>query len=105
MRMSVRRARLGPLARNNARDILLCTGQRWGREQRATFPARIAGALRELGGFPLRGIARDDLFPGCRSLLVEQHRIYNRVTETEIIVSRIRHVSQDDVGAVITPVP
>jgi plasmid stabilization system protein ParE len=85
--MSVHKARLGPLARNDLRDILFYTGQRWGTAQRTAYRARIAEALHALVRNPERGIARNDLFPG------------------EIIVSRILHMSQDETGAVIEPEP
>ncbi|MEA2524608.1 MAG: toxin ParE1/3/4 [Thermomicrobiales bacterium] len=56
--------------------------------------------MRTLLDYPELGKPRDDLFPGCRNLLVERHIIFYRVTDDEIVVSRLLHVRQDATGNV-----
>jgi toxin ParE1/3/4 len=53
--------------------------------------------------YPLVGQARDNLFPGCRSVQAEQHVIYYYQSETEIVVVRILHGRQDASTAVNDP--
>lgn len=50
--------------------------------------------------YPELGQAQDDIYPGCRVLRVEQHVLYYRVTETEVIIGRVLHVRQDPIGKV-----
>ena len=61
----------------------------------ATYKAVIDRALRELTEFPNLGRARDEISPGLRSFPAGSHVIYYRVTETELIVTRIVHGSRD----------
>jgi toxin ParE1/3/4 len=56
--------------------------------------------MRKLLDYPEMGPARDDLFPGCRSVRVEQHVVYYQVTATEIVVGRVLHFRQDATGKV-----
>jgi len=103
--MSARNVRLvlTPLTRQDLRDILQYTAQTWGRERRDAYQALVLGRLRELTAYPNLGRARDEVFPGCRSLRVEQHVAYYRTTDAEIIVARLLHARQDAVGIVSEP--
>jgi toxin ParE1/3/4 len=103
--MSARKRRLvlTPLASDDLRDILLYTGRVWGREQRDRYRGLIFRRLRRLIDYPELGPPRDEVFPGCRSLVVEQHVAYYRVMETEIVVSRLLHARQDPTGVVPDP--
>ncbi len=77
------------------RDIEVYTLQQWGREQWESYEAVLHRALETLGATPDIGRARDDLRPGYRAYLVEQHVILYRVTATAVIVSRIVHGRMD----------
>jgi toxin ParE1/3/4 len=103
--MSARKPRLvlTPRARNDLRDILRYTARTWGSERRDAYRAALMRRLHELTDYPELGGAREELFPGCRGLRVEQHVAYYRSTATEIVVSRILHVRQEAIGAVPDP--
>lgn len=59
------------------------------------YAAAIDKALQLLVENPRLGRARGDLFPGCRSLLVEQHTIFYRVDEPTLSIARILHQRMD----------
>ena len=75
---------IAPRARRDDESVLLYTLREWGEEQEAIY----AAALRS---HPRLGRARDDLRPGYRASLVEQHVIYYRLTSTAIVALRILH--------------
>ena len=65
---------------------------------------RSTEAFMMLREHPHAGRPRDDLFPGCRSVQVEQHVIYyHQPNATEIVVRRILHHRQDASAAVQEP--
>jgi toxin ParE1/3/4 len=82
------------------REILRYTARQWGPRQRARYPAQLHHAMRPLLDFPERGWPRDEYFPGCRGLPVEQHVVFYRLTDDEVVVVRVLHGSQDAVGKV-----
>jgi toxin ParE1/3/4 len=82
-------------ARRDFEEILYYSIQTWGQRQADLYEAAIDHALRQLLAFPFQGRARDDLFTGCRSRLVEHHLIFYEVTDTEINVVRILHQRAD----------
>lgn len=84
-------------------DIVLFTRRTWGEQQKRAYRAAIGRALRQLRDFPELGPSRDDLFPGCRGLQVEQHVLYyHQPRPTTIVVVRILHVRQEPVGNVMS---
>lgn len=98
-----RSVRLTIDARQDLDDLLLYSLLTWGEVQMRAYEAAIERAFRNLARYPWLGRARDDIFPSCRSLPVEQHLIYYRPTETEIIVARLLHGRQDAAGMVSEP--
>ena len=94
------RLTLKPQARTDVSDALLSTREQWGAEQRGRYRALLDWAIRELIRYPELDRARDELYPGCRSLPVGQHVIYEHVTEAEIVVSRLLHARQDPAARV-----
>jgi toxin ParE1/3/4 len=89
-----------PDARADINGIRLYTQQRWGIDQRRRYGARLRQAMRSLLDHPELGPARDDLYPGCRGLLVEQHVVFYRIADDQIVVGRVLHTSQDPAGKV-----
>ena len=76
--------------------ILTFSHRTWGPRHRARYRAAIFQALDRLSSYPESGRPRDDRFPGCRSLQVEQHVIYfHQPRPDEIEVLRILHQRQD----------
>ena len=93
--------RLTRKADQDFEDILLFTRRTWGAQQKTTYRKAIGQALRRLGDHPDIGQPEDDLFPGCRGLLVEQHIVYyHQPASAEIVVVRIPHARQDAAGKV-----
>ena len=82
-------------AQRDFENILFHTLQQWGEEQRDKYALAMTRALQVLGENPNLGRARDDLAPGYRSYLVEQHVILYRVTTRSVRVSRIIHNRMD----------
>jgi toxin ParE1/3/4 len=104
--MSAPRAaiQLTPQAERDYENILLYTQRTWGDDQSAIYQAAIAQALSALSDHPRIGRSRDDLFPACRSIQVEQHVVYfHQPRADEIEVLRILHHRQDASGAVQEP--
>ncbi|MBA3528471.1 MAG: type II toxin-antitoxin system RelE/ParE family toxin [Propionibacteriaceae bacterium] len=71
------------------------TLETWGRRQRATYKARILHTLCELAQFPGLGRERTELGEDMRSFPVGQHLIVFRVSDKELIVTRIMHSRMD----------
>jgi toxin ParE1/3/4 len=104
--MSARRVevQLSRSALRDVDDIFLHTRRTWGDRQRANYRAAIYRALDLLSRYPESGRPRDDRFPGCRSIQVEQHVVYfHQPRPGEIEVLRILHQRQDASAVVKDP--
>jgi toxin ParE1/3/4 len=97
---SNRRLRLLDQARADVREILRFTARHWGSRQRARYSAQLHQAMNSLLDYPERGRTRDEYFPGCRGLPVEQHVVFYHLTDDEVIVVRVLHGNQDAAGKV-----
>lgn len=76
----------------------------WGAAQKARYQVALAQVLRTVRDHPLIGQARDDLFPGCRSVSAEHHVIYyHQPQPDEIEVVRILHRHQDARAVIEAP--
>ena len=106
--MSARRVAI-ELSRAALRDVdglLLYTRRTWGKGQQAIYRAAIYRMLDMLSQHPQAGRPRDDLFPGCRGIRVEQHVIYyHQPDASTIVVRRILHTRQDASAEVTDPNP
>ena len=100
--MSARRRRLTvkPDAQVDIDDILLYTRKQWGVDQRRRYGTQLRQGMRSLVERPELGRTRDEVYSGCRSLVIERHVVYYRIAENEIIVGRVLHSSQDHTGKV-----
>jgi toxin ParE1/3/4 len=96
--------RLTRTAERDLENIAMYTRRSWGGKQHASYRTAIDHALMMLREHPRSGRPRDDLFPGCRSVHVEQHVIYyHQPSATEIVVRRILHHRQDAGAGVKEP--
>jgi toxin ParE1/3/4 len=87
--------RFTPEADDDVKNISLYTWQNWGEAQATIYEARIAQALESLRDHPHMGHPREDLFPGCRSVMGQRHVIfYHLPNPGEIEVVRILHEHQ-----------
>jgi toxin ParE1/3/4 len=99
-----RSIRLSSRADRDFRGILLYTLQTWGPTQRRTYRAILTNGLHQIAQHPYVGQPRDDIFPGCRTLQIEQHVLYYYQPEADTIeVLRILHSRQNPEGKVDVP--
>ena len=89
------RIEIQPRAQMDITATLAFTEERWGRRQRAAYRALINGALKDLRRFPDMGKPRDEIFDGCRTLVVGSHLILYHVPDQRVVVVRVLHTSQD----------
>jgi len=82
-------------ARRDLESIAHYTEREWGARQKARYLEEIEGRMRALRDNPALGAPRDDLRPGCRSLVVVSHVIYYRTAEEAVEVLRVLHHSMD----------
>jgi toxin ParE1/3/4 len=104
--MSARKTaiRLTREAADDLTNISMYSWQTCGEEQATIYEAAIARTLASLRQYPQLGRTRDNMFPGCRSVQVQQHVIYyHQSGETEIEVVRILHRGQDASSEVREP--
>ncbi len=80
---------LSPQARHDLRDILQYSLDRWGPEQQDRYAALLERGLRVLQDYPGSGHERNDLWPGCRAYVIEQHTILYEIARQRIRVARI----------------
>jgi toxin ParE1/3/4 len=84
--------------------MLLSTQRTWGEERRTIYKRAIDDGLGMIQEYPMSGRLRDDLFPGCRSILIQHHVIYyHQPKPTEIVVLRVLHRRQSAGSAVVEP--
>jgi toxin ParE1/3/4 len=86
---------LSAAAQADFEDIRVYTLRRWDEAQWARYRTALDRALRLLGDNPEIGRAREDLRPGYRAYLVEQHIILYRVATGAVRVARIVHRRMD----------
>jgi toxin ParE1/3/4 len=90
-----RPVRLSPDAQRDYDDILLYGFLTWGETQVQHYRSALDRGLVAIGDYPEIGRSHDRLLPGCRSLQVEHHEIYDRINPDEIEVVRILHERAD----------
>lgn len=84
-------------AERDLANIFEYTLERWGERQFERYRQLLAVALDQLtmDPRPPHSRAREDLFPGCRSVNAGRHVALYRVGEPAIEVARILHQSMD----------
>jgi toxin ParE1/3/4 len=82
-------------ARNDLRDILHHSLERWGQEQQERYSAELERGIAVLLDHPGIGRAREDIAPGYRSHPVGQHVILYVVHRRTVRIIRILHSRMD----------
>lgn len=77
------------------RDIYQYGLRRWGQAQSDNYLASIKDHLWSLTEQPFMGIERSDLLPNTRSLPIQSHTLFYRVTTMQVEIIRILHGRQD----------
>jgi toxin ParE1/3/4 len=90
--------RLSQRARRDITHILAFTTRRWDEIQADRYEASLYEAFATIRRFPQSGRVQPALFPGCRTLPVEEHIVYYRESPDLIEIVRILHQRQDPTG-------
>ena len=86
---------VAPRARNDLRDALLVTRQRWGHAQADACRQTLFRGLDDLVEHPAIGRTRPELGPETRSHRAGHHVVIYRATDTELRVVRLLHARRD----------
>lgn len=84
---------IAPAAKNDLKDIYQYGLRQWGQSQSESYLSTIKKQL--LTQQPLMGTERPELLPDTRSLPVEGHTLFYRVTANRVEIIRVLHGRQD----------
>lgn len=96
------RLRFAPEARQDIRDILVFTLNRWGKRQQTEYRATLDAAFERIHEFPHIGNLRDDLRLGVRGHVAQSHLILYAIRDDGIRILRVIH-SSIDLDTVLLP--
>lgn len=82
-------------AKTDLKNIYLYGIRQWGQAQSDHYLEIIKNQFWSLTEQPLMGVDRPELLPGARSLPVESHTLYYRVTTSSVEIIRVLHGRQD----------
>lgn len=86
---------IAPAAKNDLKDIYQYGLRQWGQAQSNDYLATIKDQLWSLTEQPLMGVERTELLPDTRSLPIQSHTLFYRVTAKQVELIRILHGRQD----------
>jgi toxin ParE1/3/4 len=86
---------IAPAAKNDLKDIYQYGLRQWGKAQSDNYLATIKDQFWSLSEQPLMGIERPDLLPNTRSLAIQSHTLFYRVTANQVEIVRVLHGRQD----------
>jgi toxin ParE1/3/4 len=87
--------RISAKAKADLISIARYTEDRWGREQRNSYLAKLDGSFHLLAEKPHIGRSCDDISMGYRKYHVGRHLIFYRQSDNEIEIIRILHDRMD----------
>ncbi|MFA5631782.1 MAG: type II toxin-antitoxin system RelE/ParE family toxin [Porticoccaceae bacterium] len=93
--MTARKLIIAPAAKNDLKDIYQYGLRQWGQTRSDSYLATIKDQFLLLIQQPLMGMERPELLPGSRSLALQSHTLFYRVTADAIEIIRILHGRQD----------
>lgn len=82
-------------AKNDLKDIYQYGLRQWGKAQSDKHLATIKDLFWSLAEQPLMGIERPELLPNTRSLSIQSHTLFYRVTPNQVEIIRVLHDRQD----------
>ncbi len=82
-----------PLAESDLIDVWLYSFDKWGEAQAGRYLKVLNVQMVKLLTHPLLGRSRESLRLGYRSLQIERHLVFYRVSEAEVEIVRVLHVS------------
>ncbi|MBQ0719853.1 MAG: type II toxin-antitoxin system RelE/ParE family toxin [Gammaproteobacteria bacterium] len=86
---------MAPAAKNNLRNIYQYGLRQWGQAQPDSYLTAIKDQFWSLTEQPLMGVERSALPPNTRSLAIQSHILFYRVTAGQLEIIRILHSRQD----------
>ena len=86
---------IAPAAKNDLKDIYHYGLRQWGRAQSESYLSSIKNQFWSLTQQPFMGTERHELLPDTRSLPVESHTLFYRVTANSVEIIRVLHGRQD----------
>ena len=86
---------IAPTAKADLRDIYQYGLRQWGQARSASYLDTLKSKFWALTGQPFMGTERPELLPGIRSLPIESHVLFYRVTGSTIDIIRVLHGRQD----------
>lgn len=86
---------IAPAAKADVKDIYQYGLRQWGQAQSSRYLENIKAQLWSITEQPLMGVEHPDLLPGVRSLALESHILFYRVTTGTVEIIRVLHSRQD----------
>ena len=86
---------IAPAAKNDLKEIYQYGLRQWGQSQSESYLSTIKKQFWLLTQQPLMGTERNELLPEARSLPIESHTLFYRVTANTVEIIRVLHGRQD----------
>lgn len=86
---------IAPAAKADLKDIYQYGLRQWGQAQSEAYLEILKVKFWSLTEQPLMGTERPELLAGMRSLPIESHILFYRVTTTNVEIIRVLHGRQD----------
>lgn len=86
---------IAPAAKTDLKDIYQYGLRQWGQTQSESYLENIKQQIWTLTEQPLIGVDRSELLSGARSLPIESHTLFYRVTLDTVEIIRVLHGRQD----------
>jgi toxin ParE1/3/4 len=93
--MPVHRLVITPAAKSDLEDIYQYGLRQWGQTRSESYLENIKEQIWTLTKHPLKGVERSELPSGARSLPIESHTLFYRVTLDRVEIIRVLHGRQD----------
>ena len=86
---------IAPAAKADLKDLYQYGLRQWGQKQSDSYLESLEEHFWMLTEQPLIGVKRPDLLPDMRSLPIESHTLFYRVTSDTVEIIRVLHGRQD----------
>ena len=93
--MQVKRLIIAPTATNDLKEIYAYSLRQWGQSRSNRYLENIKDKIWLLIEQPLLGIERPEIFNDIRSVTIESHTLFYKVTTDTIQIIRVLHRRQD----------
>jgi len=86
---------IAPAAKNDLKETYQYGLRQWGQSQSESYLTTIKKQFWLLTQQPLMGTERSELLPDTKSLPIESHTLFYRVTANRVEIIRVLHGRQD----------